>query len=291
MMLLNSLDKLEQNLVQEGKSEATIDSYLKSCKRFANWIQKINNGPVFIEQVKEADIQKYLHELATEANYKPASINVALNGLRNLFQYGMRSGLIENNPTQYIKSIKNNQKRRDYLTAEEIEELLAALDHKLDNLVVRTLAYTGLRISECLALTPEDIDFKAERIHVRNGKGSKPRTVPLAKNLKPHLLKYKNGSRKFVKDSEFFFATTKTGAISAVYINRLLKETVEKLKWTKHVTCHVLRHSFASELVKNDTALPTVAALLGHADFRTVTSVYVHIADEVLQSAVDSLDL
>ncbi|KMY55622.1 hypothetical protein AC623_18200 [Bacillus sp. FJAT-27231] len=291
MLLMNSLEGFETQLRHANKSESTIRSYLMSCKRFIDVVQAIHNSPIMLKQVKEEDIQHFLHYLKHEKNYKPASLNVTLNGLRNLFQYAMRNELIEKDPTRYLEPAKEYKQKRDFLTMKEVQTLLAAIDHELGALVVRTLAYTGLRISECLALTMDDIDFEKDRIYVRNGKGNKPRTLPLSKDLKSFLLQYKEGPRCYVKDSNFFFATSKSGRISAVYINRLLTEAVKKLKWKKHVTCHTLRHSFASRLVKNGTGLPTVAALLGHSDFRTVTSVYVHIEDAELQSAVDQLTL
>lgn len=291
MFLMHSLPTFEVHLRTAKKSEATIDSYLKACRQFTHWIQSDRNGPVMIADVKEQDIQRYLDWLDTEKDYKPASINVALNGIRNLFKYALRMELIEKDPTQYLGNVKNHTLRRDYLTAEEMQTLLETIDHEIGNIVVRTLALTGLRIGECLALTFEDIDFTTNKIHVRHGKGNKPRTLPLSDDLKPYLLRYKNGPRKFVKGSELFFATAKTGTISAQYINRLLKEAVKELKWKKNVTCHVLRHTFASKLVKNGTGIPTVAALLGHSDYRTVTSVYVHIDEGDLQSAVNGLNL
>lgn len=291
MFLQTSLQDFQRNLETNDKSQETIRSYSMNCKQFIEWIQEVNNSPVLLKQVKEEDIKRYMNMLKVEKGYKPSSINVALNSLRNLFQYATRAELIEKDPTQYVKAMKNHQERRDYLTANEIQTLLATITHELGNLVVRTLASTGLRINECLTLRLKDFDFENDKIFVRNGKGNKPRTIPISADLKPHLLRYKNGARKYVKNSVYFFATAKSGKISAAYVNRLLKKAVSTLGWNKHVTCHVLRHSFASHLIKQGTDLPTVAALLGHADFRTVTAVYIHIGDEELQSAVDQLAL
>lgn len=291
MLLMDSLEGFERQLLHAEKSKATIRSYLMNCKRFAEVIQTKYNGPVFLSQIQEEDIQDFLYDLKVTKKYKPASINVSLNALRTLFRYAMRHKLIENDPAAYVETMKNHKERRDFLTSEEIQLLLSTVKHEIGNVVVRTLAYTGMRISECLALTMNDIDFREKRVYVRNGKGNKPRTIPLSQDLEPYLLQYKNGPRSFIQNSDTFFATQKTGSISAVYINRLLKTAVAELGWTKDVSCHTLRHSFASKLVKNGTGLPTVAALLGHADFRTVTAVYIHIEESELQDAVNQLSL
>ena len=74
-------------------------------------------------------------------------------------------------------------------------------------------------------------------------------------------------------------------------MNRILDDTVQKLGWTKHVTCHTLCHSFASILVNEKGAsLSHVAEILGHEDYRTITSLYVHSTEEQLKETVQDLD-
>lgn len=288
---MNTLTDFKEWLTKRDKSAETIRSYLAAVKRFISFKQEQTNGPVLVNQTTEEDVQAFVYHLQTKKQYKPASINVMLNALRTYFKYAERNEWIKTNPTTHIESVKNHKQRRDYLTTEEVQQLLNVIDHPIANLIVRTLAFTGLRISECLALEIEDIDFVKNLIYVRKGKGNKPRVLPLSAALKPHLLEYIEGQRSYIKDSQKLFATQKTGGFSAVYINRILNEATAKLGWEKHVTAHTLRHSFASELVRQSVELPKVAALLGHSDFRTVTSIYVHIADEELQKAVELIQL
>lgn len=291
-MLLSTLFKnFEEYLKLSNKSASTIRNYMATSRRFISYVQSLHNGPVSVEKVTEEDIQKYLSDLKTSHNYKPASINVALNGIRKFFGYAIRKEIITKNPSQFVEGARLYKSKKDFLTKDEVTILLENIKHPIINLLVRTLYHAGLRISECTALTFDDLDFENDKIYVRNGKGNKPRTIPMSETLKPYLLNYKNGARKYIKDSSFFFATKKSGSISAAYVNRTLAEVTQKLKWKKHVTCHTLRHSFASQLVKKGVPLPMVAACLGHSDFRTVTSVYVHIEDEDLQLAVNQLIL
>lgn len=185
---------------------------------------------------------------------------------------------------------KKQTVERDFLSEMEMKKLILAIDHSLIRLVVLTLAYSGLRISECLNLTLADVDFEKNVIRVINGKGGKNRTVPLAENLADELLLYRDTQRPNVT-SDNFFALKKTGSISDKYINRELKIATEKAGIDKKVSCHTLRHSFASSLVRHGTDLPTVAKLLGHSDFRTVTSIYVHKDQSELTSAVNQLSI
>lgn len=290
MNIQHVMNQYNLHLQTVNKSPQTIRSYKTASTKFLEYQQCKVNGPVELHSIEEADIEAYLYYLQHELDYKPASVNLQLNGIRNFFKFTCKKDLCTSNPAEHIESLKNNAKRRDFLTADEVNQLIDQIEHPIGKIIIRTLAYSGLRISECLALTFEDIDFDKNKIYVRNGKGNKPRTVPLAASLKETLENYLAGSRRFI-DSDFIFATAKTGSFSSQYINRLIQAAVKILGWDKHVTAHTLRHSFASMLVKKDVALPTVATLLGHSDFRTVTAVYVHVEDSVLADAVNEIEL
>lgn len=145
-----------------------------------------------------------------------------------------------------------------------------------------------LRVSEATNLQLKDVDFVNRVIHVIEGKGGKNRDVPMNESLAKILQDYLETVRP-EGNSLLFFATEKTGAISQQYINRKLKETCKKINLGKVVTSHILRHSFASQLVKTDTHVAHIQRLLGHADVRT-TSVYMHAEYRDLADAVNSIN-
>ncbi|SKC57252.1 Site-specific recombinase XerD [Maledivibacter halophilus] len=89
-------------------------------------------------------------------------------------------------------------------------------------------------------------------------------------------------------NSDNFFATKKTGSLSAAYVNRVLNDTTKKLRWNKNISAHILRHSFASNLIKNGVNLVHVQKLLGHSNLK-VTSVYTHANMEDLNRAINVL--
>lgn len=290
LLLTTCNEELEQHLIQKEMSPATIRSYKGHNEMLIHYFNTKNNGPTFVDDLSTEDLEAYLHYLRCEKGYQPASLNVVLNAIRRLYQYAIRKKYVSANPTEDISSAKVQRVERDFLNASEINTLLNAIPHELIRLLVRTLAYTGLRISECINLTLEDVDIDQKVIRVINGKGGKDRTIPLSEELSSQLQGYVNKKRPKVA-SKRFFALKKTGAISDQYVNRELKRAVKKLGWDKHVTCHTLRHSFASMLVKNDTNIPTVAKLLGHADYRTVTSIYIHVETDDLADAVNQISL
>ncbi len=152
-----------------------------------------------------------------------------------------------------------------------------------------TLIYTGLRITECLDLELADVDFQQDTITVRHGKGNKQRVIPLHSELKMYLQNYVQKWRVKGK-TERLFLTERINNLSDVYVNKVLKETVEKLKWDKHVTCHVLRHSFASALVQNNVNIVAIQQLLGLANLKT-TSSYTHIHQQTVDEGIETLTI
>lgn len=171
------------------------------------------------------------------------------------------------------------------MSEEEVSQFVAAIQHRLIQLAVQTLYFTGMRISECLHLQVADVDLEGNVIYVVNGKGSKDRKIPINSKLKELLIDYKDNWRV---ESEFFFATRISGTLSVTSVARVLRETTEALGWKKKVTAHILRHSFASKLVKNNVHLVKISKLLGHSSLKT-TSIYVHSNLEDLQDAVNTM--
>jgi len=290
MNILAASKALQKHLEQTNTSKETQRSYLYQQQEFAKYMNARYNAPVMMADVTVDDVESYFYYLQHTRKWSIASVNISISAIRKLFHLAERKKWVQDNVMLHIDTLKKQTAERDFLTEMEMKNLIVKIDHSLVRLVVRTLAYSGLRISECLNLTLADVDFDKNVIRVINGKGGKNRTVPLAENLADELQLYRDTQRPKV-DSEKFFALKKTGSISDQYINRELKIATEKAGIDKKVSCHTLRHSFASSLVRHGTDLPTVAKLLGHSDFRTVTSIYVHKDQSELTCAVNQLSI
>jgi len=285
------LDEGKQRFLQYmnaiDRSSETIDSYGKDLTLFGNYLSKIYNCAAYVEDVTSSDIESYLTYLKEDRNYAPASRSRNLYTLRSFFSWAYKKELVDRDVALSVENIKLQQKERVYLKDDEVEVLLGAISHPLINLVIRTLYLTGLRISECLDLTVDTVDLEDKVIHVIGGKGNKDRLIPISDKLYPYLKDYKD-SRKTLRGKDIFFATSKTGKISAVYVNRALADATKKLNWNKHVSCHILRHSFASRLVEQDVNLVQVQKLLGHSSLK-VTSIYTHSNIDKLKLAVNAM--
>lgn len=269
------------------RSEETIRGYLVDITQLDRYLTEKYNCPIYIEDLTEDDIVDYLRMLRDEKGYKPASINRHLNSIRVLCKFAYRKDWIDENPTRNIDQLRFQRPERTFLTATELDDFINAIEQPLAQLAARTMAFTGLRVNECTNLSLSDVDLDNNVIHVVNGKGGKNRDIPISEALVPYLEDYLQNWRPNVT-SDKFFATEKTGRISHQTINKALHQTTYKLGWDKKVTCHILRHSFASKLVANDVHVSKISKLLGHADVRT-TSIYMHTSSQDLQEAVNLL--
>lgn len=276
-----------QDLRKKNRSIGTVNEYQKDLIMFLAHLQR--KGVTQVKDVKGSHMVSYLENLIEMRNYKASSRNRQMNTLRSFFKYCKKAGIIEVNHAEHLERLEEEKVERVYLTSNKVNTLIEAIEHPLIKLVIITLFFTGARISECLNLELDDIDFKKKALLIRKGKGNKSRTLPLHPELAFALQNYINRWR-VDSDTNKLFLTERSGKLSDVYVNRVLKETVKKLKWDKKITCHVLRHSFASELVRKNVHIVAVKELLGHASLKT-TSGYAHIQKESVEEAIQKLAL
>jgi site-specific recombinase XerD len=287
MLLDEGKKRFLQYMDTIDRSLQTIDGYGKDLKLFGKFLSTQYNCEPYVEDVTSSDIESFLLFLKEERNYAPASRSRNLYTLRSFFSWAYKKEIVDRDVALSVENIKLQQKERVFLRDEEVEELLTMIEHPLINLAVRTLYMTGFRISECLNLTMKTVDLESRVIHVIAGKGNKDRLVPISDKLYPYLKKYIDMDRPAIA-TDNFFATTKTGKLSPQYVNYMLAIATKKLGWTKKVSCHILRHSFASRLVDQDVNLVQIQKLLGHSSLK-VTSIYTHSNIDKLKSAVNAM--
>lgn len=281
-----ALDKFKRYLIVTGKSKETVRSYFFDLRNFSSFLEKKYNCQVYLDEVGTDDIEEYLYYLK-DSNLKNSSRSRNLYTLRSLYNFLYKNKLCEWNTAMGVEPIKVQTKERTFLTPDEVAQLINSIEQPLVMFAVETMYYTGLRISECLKLRLQDVDLEEKVIHVIEGKGNKDRDIPISRHLLEILSNYLLNYRPDVQ-SEYFFATKKTGRLSAPYVNRIINETVKKLNWKKHVSAHILRHSFASNLIKNGVSLVYVQKLLGHSNLK-VTSIYTHTGMDELDKSVNVL--
>ena len=186
-----------------------------------------------------------------------------------------------------IELAKVPQRSIDLITVEELNRLLkatAGTDEKAfrDKAILELLFSTGLRVSELCSLNA-DIDLSREEFSVR-GKGDKVRVVFVSPSAKTAVMQYLK-ARKDMEEPLFVSyskAGKSGGRLTPRSVQRLIKYYATKAGITKKVTPHIIRHSFATDLLQNGADIRSVQALLGHANIAT-TQVYTHVTDSHLK--------
>jgi site-specific recombinase XerD len=275
-------------LVVKGMRDETLKGYKVDINQFQRWITARSNGPVFVSELRLEHLEAFVEYLVHERECKPRTINRKINALSTFFNCMKKKKYMEDNPLDGFERIKIPESERTFLNKAEIETIIQHIKHPVGHYFAMMMAHTGIRVRECIQLTLKDVNLEEGFVDVIDGKGGKNRRVPMNQQLIEHMKEYLKKHRPKT-ESLYFFALKKTGTISQQYINRLLKDACREAGIEKHVTSHILRHSFASYLVKKDTHVAVIQRLLGHADVRT-TSVYLHVQQDDLKEAVNRID-
>ncbi len=284
MLLKKSIQEYENYLKNTGKSPKTVKGYTYELTAFNDYLVKKSNMPATVEDIAPKAINDYVLYLLTEKNYAPYSRRRIVIILKAYFTYAYNEELTKDKLSEKILSVKTPKKERKFLTVDEVQEFLSNVENRLIRLAVETLYYTGMRISECCNLKIEDVDMRNKVIHVVNGKGGKDRPIPICNKLYHILTDYISNWRI---ESEWFFATEKTGALAVPTVEHTVAAVRKELGW-KGVTPHTFRHSFASSLVEKDVNLLKISKLLGHSSLKT-TQIYIHTNLSQLADAVNLL--
>ncbi|KIL36896.1 hypothetical protein SD70_31195 [Gordoniibacillus kamchatkensis] len=287
MLLSEAIQKFRQYQLSADKSMNTVVSYTNDLLHFHIYLTKKYNCETYLSDITPEDIEEYMYYLKHEAGYMSASRKRKLAVFRTFFSFCFRKKFCEANPVIYVESVKLEQKERIYLSEKEVYTIVDKIEHPLIKLVVQTLYYTGMRISECLNLQLQDVDFTTDVIKVTKSKAKQERHIPMNTKLKRLLVNYLENERPYTK-TNYFFCTSNTGRLSRSYVNKVIAGVVSELGWSDEINCHSLRHAFASNLVKKNVHIVHIQKLLGHTNL-TTTSVYTHARKADLVTAINHL--
>lgn len=263
--------------LERNYSNNTSLSYVKDVTLFSDFIKKD------LLLVDKKDIEKYIRSL----NKSSKTISHIISSLKSFYNYYMRMGNIKSNPIDEIDRPKIEKKIPEFLTLEEVSNLLnfeVNNEFEARNKAILELLYSsGLRISELTSLELSNIDLDECLVRVM-GKGSKERIVPLGDYaidaLKEYIYFYRPMLNK--NNSSYVFLNNRGGVLSRQFIFKVIKEECIKKGIRKNVSPHTLRHTFATHLLKNGADLRIIQELLGHENLST-TQIYTHLTNDKLK--------
>ena len=182
MLLTDAKEQFRKYLLLLERSDETIKCYLKDLKYFNQFLlDKYKATSIILESITTDDVQDFLYFILSEKHYAPNSRRRSLNSIKSFYNYCVKRKLCASNVTKEIDHIKLWQRERTFLTESEINNLLNFVKSPLLKILISTLYYTGLRISECIHLELDHVDLQNDVIYVKCGKGKKDRNIPISK--------------------------------------------------------------------------------------------------------------
>ncbi|MCK5543129.1 MAG: integron integrase [Desulfobacterales bacterium] len=298
----------------------------KTLKAYSKWVLQfrkfVKNKP--FEELSSEDVKSFLTFLAVEQHISASAQNQAFNGLLFFFrhilkkEFGKIDGVVRAKRKPYIPVV---------LPREEVDLIIGKLRYPF-NLIVKLLYGCGLRLSECMTIRVNNLNFDARILTIHDGKGQKDRTLPLPEAILLNLKQQVDLIRKLhLKDMDANYAGVfMFNAIEKKYINagkefhwqwlfpakkltyvpetkeyrrshlhvthvqKAIRSAVKRSQLTKRATAHTFRHSFASHLLQANYDIRTIQELLGHSDLRT-TMIYTHtVQSRTIKESKSPLD-
>ncbi len=283
----------------------TEQSYLEMVRRFL-----IFTGPVAEADLGAAHVKRFLEFMALERQVTASTQNQAFSALLYFFKRVLGRDLAE---LADVARAKRGRRLPEVLSREEVRRLLANTDGT-PGMMLRLIYGAGLRLMECIRLRVKEIDFERGAVMVRSGKGNKDRAVMLPESLRASLGEHRARVEELWRQDreaglagvwmpgamdekwpnagkelgwQWFFPAKllsvdpRSGAkrrhhLSDNALHKAIKVAAQRAGITKTVSCHTLRHSFATHLLEAGTDIRTVQDLLGHNSVET-TQIYTHV--------------
>ena len=269
-----------EELQRRNYSQTTVKGYLKIVEAFAKYFHR---SP---DQLGPEQIRAYQAYLFTGRKLNARTVGHHTAALRFFFCKTLKRAY----PIEEVPYPKAPRCLPTILTQDEAVRLIDSASNLFHRAMLMTAYSTGMRRAEMCQLKVADIDSDRMLIHIRQGKGRRDRDVPLSPKLLDTLRVY----WRWMRPKTYLFPGTVNGSradkpITPKMLWEACREAAQRAGITKPVRPHLLRHSFATHLLEGGADLPTVQALLGHADLKP-TSIYLHLSERHLRAAGTPLD-
>ena len=283
-MWINSF--LQYLQFEKKYSIRTIEEYENDLRQFESYLREYDTKEGVIT-VDSKDIRRWIAFLM-EHNFAPSSIRRKVSAISSFYKYLMKENKIAVNPVRGIAVPKLKKRLPVFLGAKEMEVLLNKevdpddFEQVRNRLLLEILYVTGMRRMELVNLKKNDISFASKTFRVL-GKGNKEREIPFSDQLIPDLQNYLAMREKIAQTGEnAFFVHTKGHALKPADVYAIVHSILQQCPMLSKKSPHVLRHTFATNMLNKGADLRSVKELLGHASLSS-TEIYTHVALEELK--------
>ncbi len=288
LTLEGGVDAFLRALEGKNRSKSTLRAYATDLSQFINWLQSINCVIAMPNQVQKADITEYLSHLARlEATGVTRARKLA--AIREYFRFLEEHSHIGKSPAEGVETPRKERNGRTYLRPEEYNKMLSlAGSNPRDYAILQVFLQCGLRVSELCSLRLADIDLEGRTVRITMGKGMVARDIELEKR---GIMAIKNwlAVRPQVPYNHLFL--NRDGEpIGERGIRKLVVKYRKLAGITRKVSCHSLRHTFATHKAERGVSPFQLQQWLGHANLNT-TQIYVHMGRQNAKKLMEATAL
>ncbi|MCP5107630.1 MAG: site-specific tyrosine recombinase XerD [bacterium] len=275
--------------MERGLAENTVISYKQDLEKLGAYLQEKKFNHIDLADNRALDFIKAEAQKGNSFSTQAHLISV----LKSFYKYLIAEDKMDFNPISTIASPKKWQTLPKYLTMDQVAELLELPDLKTpigqrDKAVLELMYATGLRISEVIGLTHDNIYLEDTFLRVV-GKGSKERVIPFGEKAREFLERYLGDARSLLlknKKDDHIFLNHHGGKLSRQGLWKIIKGYAKTLGVYATLTPHTLRHSFATHLLEQGADLRSIQMMLGHANIST-TEIYTYVAKHRVKKIYD----
>jgi site-specific recombinase XerD len=301
------MTEFEQYLRERYRSPLTARGYGADARQFAAWLEQVNKAAFNLSAVTPSDIREYRQHLQSTERRRASTINRKLAAIAALMAWATSTGQVASDPTDGIRSARLVPSAPKWLDEREQLELQSAIEQDLrlaklrypkrivtrrrDASLALFLLHTGLRLSEAVDLRLGDVEIGERRgsVLVRNGKGGKQRQVPLNSEARQAVRDWL-AVRPQSDDHLWVGVECDSGdGMNGRSVQRMLRRYAQDAG-LGDLSPHVLRHTFAKNLVNKGVGLEKVASLLGYSNLNTARIYFVTPGERDLEVAVETLE-
>lgn len=253
-------------------SKNTILSYERDLRKFFSYLESVHIQS--IEKVNHTNLNSYVLYMEKE-NFAPSTVSRNIATLKAYFNFLFKQNRISQDPAQLLKAPKIEKKIPGILTVDQVTLLLSQPSGSSnkeirDKAMLELLYATGIRVSELISLTVDDLNLTSGYIRVHEG--GRERIIPFGTAARQALKNYLDNAREGMiasEDEKSLFTNCNGQPMSRQGFWKVLKQYAKRAGIEEDITPHTLRHSFAAHLVENGADLHAVQEMLGHSDVST----------------------
>lgn len=272
-------DFLQYLRFEKRYSKHTILGYKTDLRQFSAYLADVYalTDPGLVTHLL---IRSWLAGLKDEGQ-TATTINRKISSLNSFYQYLLRQGMVERNPLRQIHSLRVPERLPVYLTPSASCRMLEELSFdegfkgSTDRLICELLYQTGMRRNELKTLQEDSVEWSLGQLRVL-GKGNKERLIPVSPALLDSLRYYLQEKAKLENADRHHLLVLESGKpLYDGYIYRVVRKYIGKVATLKKKSPHVLRHTFATQLINNGANIQAIKDLLGHSSL-AATQIYTH---------------